>query len=90
MSCISQFSFFHPFPCSLPLVLPHPSFPASLPAGAAQGQAGSCPLVCLQQPDNIFCSPLSWHAGGKILGVLALFLVMVWYSIYREDRYIQL
>ncbi|XP_054659198.1 CMP-N-acetylneuraminate-beta-galactosamide-alpha-2,3-sialyltransferase 4 isoform X4 [Grus americana] len=27
---------------------------------------------------------------GKILGVLALFLVMVWYSIYREDRYIQL
>ncbi|NWT73911.1 SIA4C sialyltransferase, partial [Prunella himalayana] len=29
-------------------------------------------------------------AGGKILGVLALFLVMVWYSIYREDRYIQL
>ncbi|NWW74236.1 SIA4C sialyltransferase, partial [Climacteris rufus] len=32
----------------------------------------------------------SGHAGGKILGVLALFLVMVWYSIYREDRYIQL
>ncbi|NWX19199.1 SIA4C sialyltransferase, partial [Aegotheles bennettii] len=28
--------------------------------------------------------------GGKILGVLALFLVMVWYSIYREDRYTQL
>ncbi|XP_052642283.1 CMP-N-acetylneuraminate-beta-galactosamide-alpha-2,3-sialyltransferase 4 isoform X5 [Harpia harpyja] len=27
---------------------------------------------------------------GKILGVLVLFLVMVWYSIYREDRYIQL
>ncbi|XP_068772797.1 CMP-N-acetylneuraminate-beta-galactosamide-alpha-2,3-sialyltransferase 4 isoform X2 [Struthio camelus] len=27
---------------------------------------------------------------GKILGVLALFLVMVWYSISREDRYIQL
>ncbi|XP_040472167.1 CMP-N-acetylneuraminate-beta-galactosamide-alpha-2,3-sialyltransferase 4 isoform X6 [Falco naumanni] len=27
---------------------------------------------------------------GKILGVLALFLVMVWYSIYREDRYTQL
>ncbi|KAF4793472.1 CMP-N-acetylneuraminate-beta-galactosamide-alpha-2,3-sialyltransferase 4 [Turdus rufiventris] len=24
---------------------------------------------------------------GKILGVLALFLVMVWYSIYREDSY---
>lgn len=34
--------------------------------------------------------PISGHAGGKILGVLALFLVMVWYSIYREDRYIQL
>ncbi|NXD54843.1 SIA4C sialyltransferase, partial [Corvus moneduloides] len=32
----------------------------------------------------------SGHAGGKILGVLALFLVMVWYSIYREDRYTQL
>ncbi|KAM6234623.1 CMP-N-acetylneuraminate-beta-galactosamide-alpha-2,3-sialyltransferase 4 isoform 3-T3 [Spheniscus humboldti] len=27
---------------------------------------------------------------GKILGVLVLFLVMVWYSIYREDRYTQL
>lgn len=33
--------------------------------------------------------PFSWLAGGKILGVLALFLVMVWYSIYREDRYVQ-
>ncbi|NXJ05715.1 SIA4C sialyltransferase, partial [Odontophorus gujanensis] len=29
-----------------------------------------------------------WLAGGKILGVLALFLVMVWYSRYREDRYV--
>ncbi|OXB81242.1 UNVERIFIED_CONTAM: hypothetical protein H355_014286, partial [Colinus virginianus] len=27
-------------------------------------------------------------AGGKILAVLALFLVMVWYSRYREDRYV--
>ncbi|KAF1523830.1 CMP-N-acetylneuraminate-beta-galactosamide-alpha-2,3-sialyltransferase 4, partial [Eudyptes sclateri] len=33
---------------------------------------------------------VSGHAGGKILGVLVLFLVMVWYSIYREDRYTQL
>lgn len=38
-----------------------------------------------------FSLPLpSGRAGGKILGVLALFLVMVWYSIYREDRYTQL
>ncbi|PKK21417.1 CMP-N-acetylneuraminate-beta-galactosamide-alpha-2,3-sialyltransferase 4 isoform X3 [Columba livia] len=27
---------------------------------------------------------------GKILGVLALFLVVVWYAIYREDGYTQL
>lgn len=33
---------------------------------------------------------LSPHAGGKILGVLALFLVVVWYAIYREDGYTQL
>ncbi|XP_035753356.1 CMP-N-acetylneuraminate-beta-galactosamide-alpha-2,3-sialyltransferase 4 [Egretta garzetta] len=26
---------------------------------------------------------------GKILGVLALFLVMVWYSIYREDSFLK-
>ncbi|NWQ84407.1 SIA4C sialyltransferase, partial [Columbina picui] len=30
------------------------------------------------------------RAGGKILGVLALFLVVVWYALYREDGYTQL
>lgn len=41
-------------------------------------------------PHSLLPSPVlkrfSWLTGGKILGVLALFLVMVWYSIYREDR----
>lgn len=64
--------------------------------GHPQGAAGP-QHPTIQSPgyrlDTVFFScrlPTSGHAGGKILGVLALFLVMVWYSIYREDRYIQL
>ena len=44
---------------------------------------------CLPVPSSSSCvhSPAGW----KLLAMLALFLaVMVWYSISREDRYIEL
>lgn len=39
------------------------------------------------RPALVFIHPAGW----KLLAMLALFLaVMVWYSISREDRYIEL
>ena len=67
----------------------HPGSPGMSP-GARSSPTSDHPSPG-DRLDGVFLSPpLSGRAGGKILGVLALFLVMVWYSIYREDRYIQL
>ena len=44
--------------------------------------------ACLFLPPALVCIR---PAGWKLLAMLALFLaVMVWYSISREDRYIEL
>lgn len=52
-------------------------------------EEGDLGCTCLSLPPALLCMYL---AGWKFLAMLALVLVviMVWYSISREDRYIEL
>ncbi|KAM6295732.1 LOW QUALITY PROTEIN: CMP-N-acetylneuraminate-beta-galactosamide-alpha-2,3-sialyltransferase 4 [Aegotheles albertisi] len=69
-----------------------------LPAGMVESKALEVPQVTGGSHDEssgprlipLLLIKMINKSRGKILGVLALFLVMVWYSIYREDRYTQL